>query len=219
MNVPETIRRTCQPKDRPYLLYRYESMRARPSRPGERAMLGWRVPSLYCSADLAEFGYLGNRLPKLSPPGMFLHGPMGRGKTRLAAALLRANVYSLGLSLVGCGSIEPHVRFATAPSFVRAYGDAMGGHQTAELFDEFVSYGLLVLDDVGMENRSPWATGLVSELVEARVASEGCTVLTTNLAPQDLVAYDSRLASRLLLFSSCEFLSSDRNWRLEPTRG
>jgi len=53
---------------------------------------------------------------------------------------------------------------------------------------------LLILDDIGVEQSTPWARAKLDEIVDYRYINVVQTVFTTNLAPSEL---ESRITSRL----------------------
>ncbi|MEO7000834.1 MAG: ATP-binding protein [Ktedonobacterales bacterium] len=118
---------------------------------------------------------------------LVLSGGYGTGKTHLAAAIANQQL------AVGCPvffSIVPdlldHLRAAYAPSSEIAYD---------ELFDKVREAGLLVLDDLGAENGTAWATEKLFQIINYRYNFRMPTVITTN--NRLLSHMDERIRSRL----------------------
>jgi DNA replication protein DnaC len=123
-----------------------------------------------------------------SPDGwLVLSGPTGVGKTHLAAAIANkqlAEGNSVFFSVVP--ELLDHLRAAFAPSSEMPYD---------ELFDRVRESGLLVLDDLGAENSTAWATEKLFQLMNYRYNYRMPTVVTTNA--RYLTQIDERLRSRL----------------------
>lgn len=118
---------------------------------------------------------------------LVLSGPHGVGKTHLAAAV--AN-YQLAQGTLVFFSIVPdlldHLRAAFAPTSEVPYD---------EMFDKVREAGLLVLDDLGAENSTAWATEKLFQLINYRYNFRMPTVITTN--NRLLSQMDERIRSRL----------------------
>jgi len=66
--------------------------------------------------------------------------------------------------------------------------------QFDELLERIKEVPLLILDDLGVEQSTPWARAKLDEIIDYRYIRWEKTVLTTNLAPAKL---QDRIASRL----------------------
>jgi DNA replication protein DnaC len=123
-----------------------------------------------------------------SPEGwLVLSGPTGVGKTHLAAAIANyhlAEGNSVFFSIVP--ELLDHLRAAFAPTSEMPYD---------ELFDRVRESGLLVLDDLGAENSTAWATEKLFQLMNYRYNYRMPTVITTNA--RYFSQLDERLRSRL----------------------
>ncbi|MBK9748682.1 MAG: ATP-binding protein [Chloroflexi bacterium] len=121
------------------------------------------------------------------PTGWILfEGTYGTDKTHLAAAI--------GNSLL---DHEERVIFVTVPDLLDylrgAYApNAESGYD--ETFDRLREAGVLILDDLGVENPSEWAGEKLFQLLNHRYVYRLPTVVTTNA---DIETIDPRLASRL----------------------
>ncbi len=119
---------------------------------------------------------------------LFFHGPCGVGKTHLAVAIARY-------------SMEHHqfpVLFQVVPDLLdqlRASFDPAHGVGYDKRFEQIRDAGLLILDDLGTENTTPWAKEKLYQIFNHRYNEGSPTVVTSN---QDIRMIDDRVASRLL---------------------
>ncbi|HKV85035.1 MAG TPA: ATP-binding protein [Ktedonobacterales bacterium] len=118
---------------------------------------------------------------------LVLRGGYGTGKTHLAAAIAHQREDegdTVFFSIVP--DLLDHLRGAFAPNSELTY-DA--------LFDRIREVELLVLDDLGAENGTAWATEKLFQLLNYRYNFRTPTVITTN--SRLLSHMDDRIASRL----------------------
>lgn len=123
-----------------------------------------------------------------SPSGWFiLTGAYGSGKTHLAAAI--------GNERLAQGDV---VLFITAPDLLDHLRSTFGPSSEVgydEQFERIRSAQLLILDDLGAENPSPWAGEKLYQLLNHRHSRRLPTVITTNV---DLDSIEGRIRSRML---------------------
>lgn len=154
---------------------------------------GSQAPPRFAGATLDEIGQplldklngWHNSVLRGTAENLVLTGPVGTGKTYAALAVVRPLV-ELGRTL----AFWPVVRLLDAlrPS-----------HETLDVYPEAVSADLLVLDDLAAERATEWTAERLYSIVNDRWLDERPTIVTTNLAPPELVAaVGERLSSRLL---------------------
>jgi DNA replication protein DnaC len=116
---------------------------------------------------------------------LLLEGGFGSGKTHLAAAI--ANF-----------STEHGVptMFLTAPDLLDWLRASFEGNDErfSERFEEIRQVPLLILDDFGTQNATPWAQEKLFQLLDYRYVNESPTVITTNLRLEEI---EGRIRSRL----------------------
>ncbi len=116
-----------------------------------------------------------------------LTGPCGTGKTHLAAAVANATL----------AKSQRTVMFAVVPDLLdhlRATFDPSRGVDYDERFNAIRNTFLLVLDDLGTENATPWAREKLYQIINHRYNERLPTVITTN---QREDAIDERILSRM----------------------
>jgi DNA replication protein DnaC len=113
-------------------------------------------------------------------------GSYGVGKTHLAAAIANTVLQrGEGVLFVIVPDLLDHLRAGFAPEQQHSYD---------ERFDRIRKAPLLVLDDLGTEQTTPWAREKVYQLINHRYNEQLATVFTSNLAPE---AIDPRILSRM----------------------
>ena len=123
-----------------------------------------------------------------SPEGwLVLEGTYGSGKTHLAAAVANMRLQRDEIVLfITAPDLLDHLRTTYGPTSDVGYD---------EMFDRLRNVPLLVLDDLGVENPSPWAQEKLFQLLNYRYNLRLPTIITTNT---DLDLLDPRIRSRLL---------------------
>ena len=146
-----------------------------------------------------------------NPSGwLYLLGKYGCGKTHLAAAIANA---ALERGLQTYFAIAPdlldHLRAAYAPNSEGSYDDR---------FEAVRTVPLLIIDDLGTENTTPWAREKLYQIFNHRYNYRMPTVITSNV---DLDALDPRIASRLCDQQLCGHIfidAPDYRQRAAPRR-
>ncbi len=121
-----------------------------------------------------------------NPQGwLLLLGPSGCGKTHLATAI--ANQHLDG------GAV---VFYTTIPDLLDALRAALiSSERYTQLFTWVREVELLVLDDLGAQQPSPWSNEKLLQLLDYRAALALPTIITTDV--KDLQRLEERLRSRL----------------------
>jgi DNA replication protein DnaC len=116
---------------------------------------------------------------------LLLRGSYGCGKTHLAAAI--AN-YAVGMGVP--------TLFLTVPDLLDMLRAAYNAEDTTfeERFDEIRNASLLILDDFGTQNATPWAEEKLFQIINYRYINMLPLVITSNLSLDDI---DRRIHSRL----------------------
>lgn len=121
--------------------------------------------------------------------GLLFWGPAGTGKTFAAACIANALV-----------DLEVGVRMITlGEALLNLFG--MSGEERIQYLEVLTTCGLLILDDFGVERRTPYAREQVYEIINRRYLSGRPMVVTTNLTLEELKNADrddSRIHDRVL---------------------
>ena len=113
-------------------------------------------------------------------------GTYGCGKTHLAAAIANAcQARGQAAYFVVVPDLLDHLRATYSP-------DSRVGYDV--LFEAIRAAPLLILDDLGSHSSTPWAQEKLFQLINHRYNARLPTVVTTNLALEDI---DERLSSRM----------------------
>lgn len=117
----------------------------------------------------------------------FLFGPVGVGKTHLAAAIANYSMSSQKVSTYfdEVPDLLDHLRATFDPNLSTGYD---------ERFQLIRDVGLLVLDDLGTENATPWAREKLYQIINHRYVEQLPTVITSNV---DQKKVDDRIMSRI----------------------
>lgn len=123
------------------------------------------------------------------PPVLVLAGSYGSGKSHMLEAIGRA-VLDRGFT----------VRYEMAGRFLvrlRSCFEMDAIAEFSELLDWYYIRYLMLLDDLGMEKPTEWASERLTELVEERLTKGRRLVVATNKSREQMQAVYPRLASRL----------------------
>jgi DNA replication protein DnaC len=137
-------------------------------------------------ADSIELAYNQAQQFAQSQQGwLFLEGPYGCGKTHLAAAI--AN-YSVGLGV-------PTI-FITVPDLLDSLRYTWDNSDTnyETRFEEIRQSPLLVMDDFGTQNTTPWAQEKLFQIINFRYTNQLPMVITTNNSLNEI---EERIRSRM----------------------
>ena len=123
----------------------------------------------------------------VAPEGwIVLSGPGGSGKTSLAAAIANARLQSeKPVFFITVPDLLDHLRSAYAPDSPMTYD---------QLFEQVRNNPLLVLDDLGAHNTTPWAQEKLLQVLNHRFNGKLPTVITLQCPVEDL---DPALRTRL----------------------
>ncbi|GHO94497.1 hypothetical protein KSF_045450 [Reticulibacter mediterranei] len=142
-----------------------------------------------------------------NPDGwLLLIGPNGCGKTHLAVSIANQNLDNGSVVLF---SVVPdlldHLRAAFAPNATEVFDQLFAKMREAEV---------LVLDDLGAQQSSPWANEKLFQLLNYRYNLGMPTVITAN--PRGLQGIDERIRSRLGDVSLVKTVNLDRTRDYRP---
>ena len=116
---------------------------------------------------------------------LLMLGRYGCGKTHLAAAIAN-HAIEAGISTL----------FITAPDLLDWLRFAYSGGELSfeERFEEIREIPLLILDDFGTQNATPWAQEKIYQIINHRYVNQHPTVITSNILIND---FEGRIRSRI----------------------
>lgn len=115
-----------------------------------------------------------------------LRGEPGRGKSHLAAGILRAH-----LLRGGCG------RWCDLQLFIPSITGTGNWERGRAEEEALVRADLLVLDDLGAERETEYSREVVTRIIRGRHVEQAPTIFTTNLTLDQLMEWEPRIVSRL----------------------
>jgi DNA replication protein DnaC len=117
---------------------------------------------------------------------LLIQGSYGCGKTHLAAAIANGCLgKDIPVLFVNVPDLLDYLRGAYNPNVEETYD---------ERFNQVRDAAILILDDLGTQNATPWAEEKMYQIFNTRYVHKRPTVITTNFDLDDL---DPRLRSRL----------------------
>ena len=131
------------------------------------------------------------RFAQREAPWVYLYGPPGNGKTRLAAAAVNR--------LIVQGRA---VLFTTAPELLATIRKGFDGGQAENLIGLCQRVPWLVVDDLGAERLTDWAAEVLFRISNAQYTARAHTLVVSNVQPDDTL--EPRLHSRFLDGSLCQ---------------
>ncbi len=125
------------------------------------------------------------------PEGWLLFtGSRGSGKTHLSVAIAGESLrQGRQVFFAFVPTLLDHLRMTYSPDSPVAFD---------ELFEQVLNVPLLVLDDLGAENSTPWAEEKLYQIVVHRHEAKLATVITTASTMEELESAKPRIASRLV---------------------
>lgn len=106
--------------------------------------------------------------------GLYLHGPVGAGKTSIAAAI----------------AVEVEALYWDTRALLAAMKEEFGlGRVAYPVKERCVRVPVLVLDDIGKQRRTDWVVEETQDIVERRFDRGGLTVVTSNLGPGEMASF------------------------------
>lgn len=140
-------------------------------------------------------------------PGIMFTGKAGTGKTVLACKILH--------------KLPKHdipSRFVSVPKLLNELRDSYRTNSkisNTSFVDKYVNYETLVLDDLGAEKTTDWATELLYLIINGRYEKGKGLIVTTNCSPRELSErMGDRVISRLAQMTKLVTFETDEDWRM-----
>ncbi len=143
----------------------------------------------------------------INRPGLIFEGEVGSGKTFLAAAIAN-ELLAKGVD----------VEFIVVPEFLDELRQQIHSNDDSEaaLINRIKEVPVLVLDDMGAHNFSPWVQNILFTIINYRLNHQLPVLITTNLDMDELCeAVGDRIASRMMEIGTNVKLFIDKDIRLK----
>lgn len=136
--------------------------------------------------------------------GLFITGPIGSGKTQLVSGIYNE------LKRQG-----KEVLFFVVPDLLeQGKADLFVEGKGRDVFAKAKKAEVLILDDLGAHNYTPWTINQLFTLINHRLNNGLLTIITTNLNLEDIDhRLDERIASRILELCNSYVLEVDQDIR------
>lgn len=145
----------------------------------------------YCELFAEQFNGKGSSI--------LMVGNTGLGKTHLSLAIANKLIEN-GFCVV-YGSVTELIRKINSEQFDNVEGDTMSLVKSCDL---------LILDDLGVENKSEWNASLLYEIINTRQNKRAPMIINTNLDLDELTqCYGDRLSSRMFSMKVMFFEGTD----------
>lgn len=110
--------------------------------------------------------------------GLLLYGPPGTGKTFLAFCIANELLNNM-IPVIAISSIGLLNR-------IRETYNTWGREGEVEIINNLKNASLLILDDLGAENNTPWSKEKLYEIIDSRHRDRKPCIITTNLTREGL---------------------------------
>jgi DNA replication protein DnaC len=129
-----------------------------------------------------------------NPQGwLLLVGKSGSGKTHLSAAVANARLAQ-----------QQPISFTNTADLLDVIRSAYDSHTYDETFRAICEAPLLILEDLGHENRTPWSQEKLYQLLSHRAGHQLALMAT---ASHEVARLDGRIAGQILNNPDCEILN------------
>lgn len=105
--------------------------------------------------------------------GLYLHGPVGSGKTSVAAAI----------------AVEVDAAYWSMRDLIARCKEEMNNAVRESAVDRAVRVPVLVLDDIGKQRATPYVVEVTCDVLERRFDRGHLTIVTSNLSPGEMARY------------------------------
>ena len=186
-----------------------------------RALVVQIFPEDFRQARLTDFPEISLSDLDWTRFGFCLRGIPGIGKTHLATAIAKEYFRPTHPQTIWTGNgydRQTSASWVSVPMLLCRINATFGkktGESSYDILEQMIKYKLLVLDDLGAEKETEFASSMIYSLISERRNKHRVTIITTNQTLEEIDGWEARIASRLAEMATVTLPEVDRRIRDE----